>query len=454
MVDPLDTGTDTALLARLRAELARRGVASAAELGAALGRSQPTVSRALAALVPAPVVIGRARRTRYGWPSPIHGAPARHTLHWVHEDGRIQAWGTLSFIAGERVHVLAAADGGGERGGERSGEWLLERRLPWFLATLRSEGFLGRLLARQLQTQGLADNPERWPLEHQLFAALYTPDSPGALTLGEPRQVELPEVGTAADYDTLADAVTQALPIGSSAGGEQAKFLARRRDDGAAVLVKFSPPRGTPFGERWHELLHLEALALEVLGEHGVPVAASRVVQTRRRTCLESRRFDRTAAPPREGRRHVVALAAVHEAFVGERRGHWGDSADALARQGRLAPEAAAQIRALVHFGRLIGNNDMHFGNLSLFVAPADVAAARLTLAPLYDMLPMRWRPDATSGELGALPFAPEPIDVQSAARGPALVFWERALAHPALGAEMRALAGTMERRLREAADA
>ncbi len=43
----------------------------------------------------------------------------------------------------------------------------------------------------------------------------------------------------------------------------------------------------------------------------------------------------------------------------------------------------------------MIANTDMHFGNLSLFVdSVADLEKGQFTLAPCYDMLPMRYRPD------------------------------------------------------------
>jgi hypothetical protein len=426
MIDP-----ESAEQAALRALLASRGSATSAELQQALGRSQPTVSRLLAASVPAPVSLGRGRRTRYALPHTIAGAAAQQPLHWVHENGRIEAWGRLTFLHGNQVHVQA--DGI---------DSLTTGRWPWFLAPLRGEGFLGRLLARQLAAQGLDANPERWPLEHALFAALQTTDAPGALVLGEP----LPAAGTGetADLDRLADTVASSFPVGSSAGGEQAKFLTRRAD-GAAVLVKFSPPRGSPFGMRWHALLHLEALALAVLAEHGVPVAEVRVVETARRTYLESERFDRNG---RLGRRHAVPLHAVHDAFVAGPRQHWADTCEALARRGRLPGEAVAQVRAVMQFGRLIGNTDMHFGNLSLFVEPGDVARGRFTLAPVYDMLPMRWRPDPNADGFDLLPFEPMPLDLQSPARPVALVFWQRAAAHPALDATMRKLAAAMAQRL------
>ena len=97
----------------------------------------------------------------------------------------------------------------------------------------------------------------------------------------------------------------------------------------------------------------------------------------------------------------MVPLHAVHDAFVPGPRQHWAATCAALAAQRRLPAEAAAQARALWHFGRLIGNNDMHFDNLSLRVALPDLARGRFTLSPVYDMLPMRWRPDVHSGELG-----------------------------------------------------
>ena len=120
-----------------------------------------------------------------------------------------------------------------------------------------------------------------------------------------------------------------------------------------------------------------------------------------------------------------------------------------LVRQRRLPVAAAAQVEALLRFGRLIGNTDMHFGNLSLTVEPGDVAAGRFGLAPVYDMLPMRWRPDPSSGVLDTLPFTPEPADLQSPARPVAEAFWARAVEHGPLSQGFRALARTMLARVR-----
>ena len=433
-MEPLDANLSPQLLATLAA----RGVADSGALQAALGRSQPTVSRLLAGLSSQLLVLGAGRRTRYALPQGILGLPAQQPLLAVHEDGQVERWGRLSFLQGQRVHVQAAGV-----------DVLVQGRLPWFLAPLRGEGFIGRLRARELAAWGLSANPEQWTLEQTLFAALHTPDAPGALQLGEdpPAAAADPPTGSGgctADWDASADAAAHTGRAGSSAGGEQAKFLTRDVD-GTALLVKFSPLRPSPFGTRWHDLLHAEALALAVLGEHGVPVARAHIVETARRTCLVSRRFDRHGP---HGRSHVVPLHAVHDAFVPGPRQHWAATCSALVQQRRLPAEAGAQARALLHFGRLIGNNDMHFGNLSLHVAWADLAHGRFTLAPVYDMLPMRWRPDPQSGELGLWPFTPEPADLQSAARPVALLFWQRCAASPALSAEFRALAAVMAQRL------
>ena len=423
--------SDIVLQTAVQALLRERGMARSSELQARLKRSQPTLSRVLAAMAPQLLVLGAGRSTQYALPQAIHGYAAQQPLLWVDEDGRHEMLGRLSFIGGDRVHVHIDASATLSRG-----------VLPWFLAPLRAEGFLGRALARQLAVAGLTPDLQAWSLEQVLLAALHTPDAPGAIVLGEPRAVALPEL----HHDALADAVATGLSAGSSAGGEQAKFLARGAD-GAPLLVKFTPPRGTPYGERWHDLLHAEALALQVLGEHGVAVAHTRVHSTARRSYLESVRFDRSG---RHGRRHVVPLHAVHRAFVPGPQQSWGDSCAVLARQGRLPTEAAQQAAALQSFGRLIGNTGMHFGNLSLHVTRENLVRGRFTLAPLYDMLPMCWRPDAyRDGDIGPTPFEPDAFDLQSPARPLAQLFWERLAAHAAVGKTMRSLAKTMAQRAR-----
>lgn len=440
---------ESADLQVLLAALQRQGLARSTQLQQLVGKSQPTVSRLLARLaqqqlaqgLPPLVVLGRQRSARYALAQPLLGLPGLQPLHWTNDAGIRQPWGQLTHLGGERLHLQA--DGI---------DLVTTGRLPWLLAPLRLQGFLGRLWARSAMAAGYDANPERWRLD-QLLALLLRQvhDLPGAITLGD--GPALPQPAAPADpqalpafLDAQADAVASTLPAGSSAGGEQAKFLCADGSGQAPWLVKFSPPLDTPFGERWSVLLQAEALALQVLAEHGVPVAAGRVLTSRRRTFLVSPRFDRVGAT---GARHVVALDAVHDAFVPGPRRDWAATCQALAQQRRLPPEGAAQARALLQFGRLIGNSDMHFGNLSLVVAsPADAVRGRFSLAPVYDMLPMRWRPDVQSGALDWLPFTPEPADLASPARPVAEQFWSRAADLPGAPSGWRTLAATMAQRL------
>lgn len=419
---------------RVRSLLSERGVATSAELQQATGKSQATLSRALKGMSRDLVVLGAGKRTRYGLPQLIRGLPAQQPLWWTDEAGRPRRFGTLTFLAGAHVHVSA----------EHGLDTTTRDELPWFLAPLRLQGFLGREWAQRLS---LDRNPEQWDVEQVLYAALRIDDHPGAISIGEPQDemaarhpIPLQERG--ARYDTLAADVSSTLPAGSSAGGEQSKFLAVL-GTGEHVLVKFTPPRGTPFGERWHDLLHAEHLALQVLAEAGFAVAASRLVETTARTYLESSRFDRLGA---RGRRHAVPLDAVHQAFVPGPRQTWAATCDALAAQRRLATHDAQAVHALLSFGRLIGNSDMHFGNLSLWAdAPA---TERFILAPLYDMLPMRWRPDAFAGLHDYAAF--EPVHLAADARAIAMArdFWARLAEHAPASQALRDTAAAMHDRL------
>lgn len=431
---------DATLQATLIAALTSRGPSSSAQLQQLSGKSQPTLSRALRALGGQVVTLGQGKATRYGIAKSIRGQSAQQALWWTDARGVAERWGTLTLLAGDVLHVSAPGIDVITRG-----------RLPWFLSPLRLQGFLGREWALRL---GLARDPERWDLEQALYAALHIDDPTGALSLGEPMGELVPEepvdpAARAARYDVLAADVAATLPAGSSAGGEQAKFLTGLVS-GERVLVKFTPPRGTPFGDRWHDLLHAEALALQVLGEHGVGVAKTRIIESATRTYLESTRFDRVG-PHALGRRHLVALDAIHERFVDGARQNWAATCDALALQRRLAPLEANAVRALHDFGHLIGNTDMHFGNLSLWVD--DPANPRFTLAPLYDMLPMRWRTDGYHGLQDYAPFEPyqRPVprgDGGISARSVAHAYWQRAAGHAPLSSAFRAVAAEMARRL------
>lgn len=436
------------LTRQIRALLAEHGLLTSTELQRLTGKSQPTVSRALARLTPEIATIGKARSVRYALPRSILGWSGVQPIFLTDATGLATEWGRLYFLDGERVHV-ASQDG--RFGIDATGD------LPWFLAPLRPQGFLGRLRGISL---GFAEtNPERWLLEQVLYALIaHEHDHPGALSIGEQQGELLPEVPTdltarAERYDQIAQNVNQTLPAGSSAGGEQPKFIAHLNAATGyeRLIVKFTPPRSTPFGARWHDLLHTEHIALDVLRAHSIAAAESRIVTSQTRTYLESVRFDRIGP---FGKRHVVPLSAVHRAWVGGTEQHWAATTDALARRGRLPLADAQQVRVLREFGRLLGNTDMHFGNLSLWVENMDdLRAPRFRLAPVYDMLCMHWRPGVFRDELGYPPFdtplpSPGAGDVWPQAASMASAFWQATQDCPDVSAPIRAVAETQRQRL------
>jgi len=420
--------------------LAQAPSLTALELQHATGKSQASISLALTRLGGAVFKLGAARSTRYARTHPILGLDARQiiSLAGPHPDEGL--FGDLHFLQGDQLHLR----------GPRKSTWLCQNTLPWWLSTLRPQGFLGRQYAR-LRPDFPVD-PENWSLSQTLYmAANHFHDPPGAISIGSytappPADVALARRGEA--FDDLSNASALALPAGSSAGGEQPKFVCRV--EASAVVVKFSPPRGTPFGERWHDLLQLEHLANTLLREHGVPSAQTELVSTRQRTYLQSIRFDRIGE---NGKRHVVAAAPVHDAFVKAPRRHWVATAEALVAQKLLTTEHLRRIACVYLFGQAIGNTDMHFGNLSFFVD--DVTRPVFTPTPVYDMLPMVWRPGVHGGELDLTPIHPQrqPAGFEAQAqqaRAWAIEFWERSAQLSALGDTLREASAVNARGLRQ----
>ena len=419
--------------------LRETGIATATQLAQATGKSQATISRLLREVDAQIVRLGRARASRYAIPESILGLPAQMPLYW---DG--QPWGTLTFIAGNRIHVAAPGI-----------DLVTQGDLPWFLDHFRLQGFTGRAWAAKL---GFAANPDDWSLAQTLFVnCQHAYDAPGAIAGGRPAldvAVNAPSgvIAKRAAYDKFADDINSTLPAGSSAGGEQPKFLVTEVNANQAaarqLIVKFSPPRGTPFGERWHDLLCAEKIALDTLRSHGQRAATTTIVQSKRRTYFESERFDRVGL---HGKLHALPLTAIHRGFVHGPQRNWADTCDALVKQQRLSPTDAYNARVLLEYGRMIGNTDMHFGNLSLFVQ--DPAAGRFTLAPAYDMLPMCYRPDMHRNELGYTPLSapratPGHERAWEQAREMAIGFWRNLTYSESISRDLQSAAATTAKSL------
>ncbi len=394
--------------------LRRRGPLASAELCAALGVSQPTVSRAIAGREDI-VRIGAGRHSRYAARRTIPGLPAALSVYEIGEHGS-------TLLA--RLHPIHPGGFHVESDTPLAG---LTADLPWFLHDLRPRGFLGRRVPEEHPSLGLPRDVRLWRADHVLVWLNHEGvEVPGNLVVGgsAARMAVAhpgtnPVAGTGEEYAQLAArALAEGFP-GSSAAGEQPKFLATRA--GVPVLVKFSPPGTNAAAQRVADLLRAEALSLTLLGERGFEVPPARVLTGGGRTFLEVDRFDRVGT---RGRAGMVSLEALDAEFVG--RGlSWTDTTEALARQGRVSHRSAAVARRLDRFAAFIGNTDRHLGNLSYALEAGRIGA----LAPVYDMLPMAFHP--RDGEVVERPLPLPELSAEDgagwrAAHADALEYWRR----------------------------
>ncbi len=425
---------------KILAYLRLHGASKSQSIQSELKISQPTASRHLNSLSDEIVGLGRGRSIRYAIAEPIGDGAAQQPIWQIGEKGERVQLGVLSFLEKSQIHIQA--HGVNELYGS-----IPRNTLPWYLSNLRAQGFIGRIIAKSLESKGVDANPETWDANAILMAAINTRDAPGNLLLGEMLPPEthshIPSNEPGWFLDNFSLNVAKTLPVGSSAGGEQPKFPAIN-GRGKHVLVKFSPPRGTPFGDRWSDLLFAEALSNEVLSRHGFHAAPTEIIQTEDRTYLLSERFDRVGE---HGRQHVASIGAIHAAFVSGTYENWAATCDALVSQKRLGAADALQCRQILQFGRLIGNTDMHSGNASLYVSGAtlkDILKGCFRLAPVYDMLPMRWRPDPM---VGAFDYGIFDVDVSQAdqvTRAAAKDFWVSLSEHVMVSQGLKVIASEM----------
>lgn len=409
---------------------------TAKEIGAALGTSQPTVSRLISALGPTIARLGRARATRYALPRPLGTLGHQWPLFRVAPDARLHEAASLTALRPTATVVTPTADHPilGE-----PADTPIWPELPWFLDDLRPQGFLGRAFARRYgQAIGAAPDPTLWTADQVLTSLLTQGDDlPGDFILGnqmreraQRRMLATPVATPAADrgarYAVWAAETMAGEVVGSSAGGEHPKFTAvvELADGVRHVIVKFTEATNSPAKRRWMDLLLSEHHALSSLAEAGLSAASTELVVAGERLCLEVGRFDREGM---YGRRGVVSLASVDMAHYGL-QDDWRRAADRLFRDRWITAESQRDLHRLHWFGGLIGNTDMHFGNAAFFLSND----RPLSLAPAYDMLPMHYRP-ASTGEVVTRAFAP-PIPTTATAEveawnwalPPALACWQR----------------------------
>ena len=426
------------ILDRLLSFLAT-GIYSAPEIQQRFHYSQPTVSRLLTQLSDKIIIIGNARSRRYTKMRDVRGIGGEFPVYKIDADGNAHRIGNLITVAHDHFlwKPVSAPD-------------QIFRSLPWFIADLHPEGFVGRAFVRRLhQELRLPPRSIDWNEDHVLSAlARRGEDTMGNLVIGQEsidryfRMVrELPapmrEETIADTYPRLAQEAMDGQPAGSSAGGEQPKFTAIIERDGVVqnVLVKFSPPVSTIEGRRWADLLICEHHALRIIRQNaGIPAAQSNVVEAGGRVFLEVVRFDRTGL---FGRLPITSLRAVDSEYYGF-QDNWINAANRMANDGKLSNQEAGSLRWLSVFGSLIGNNDQHFGNVSLIMVDG---SKQFTLAPAYDVLPMVYRP--MDGEIPTRLFTPPSVITGAPNEWPsaleyASLFWDRTKSDVHISEEFR----------------
>ena len=446
----------TEIISRIRLQFLARGVIGARDLGKALNVSQPTISRALGTMGPAIVRIGRGPSTRYGLAAPIGDLGHAWPLYLIDPRGAPREIGVLHSLAGPAWWLEMAPGTAWQSLTATDFPDAIFPGLPWFLDDLRPQGFLGRSFARRHAARlGVDSDPTNWS-ERAVAESLlkFGGDLPGAFVVGAESlaaALQSTEESIPADlrpevYPRLAtEALAGGLPR-SSAGGEQPKFTAivAKSDGPESVIVKFSPPLETPEGRRWADLLAAEAIAAEILRTAGFATAPTEWIDAGGRRFLEVARFDRTR---NGGRIPFVSLLAHDAAFFGEMNTPWNDAAERLRSKGWLEAMDADRLDALWRFGRLIANTDMHYGNAALLLNDRPP----LRLAPLYDMLPMAYRP----GLENTIPALSEEMlaRAQSAAspeRNLALSFWQAVAESRHVSDSFRSIAQGHEKALRQ----
>ncbi|MFQ6333865.1 type II toxin-antitoxin system HipA family toxin YjjJ [Methylophilus sp. 3sh_L] len=376
----------------LRLHLAN-GPIKAKQLADLIGISQPTVSRALSQLNHELVRVGAAASIQYCLRDPSRGFDDI-PVYRVDSDGKISELGTLIPVRPQGF-VMQQSDGITSHFDS----------LPWWLYDMRPQGFLGRAYAvRHAAALGLPEKLSDWTDTHSLRALLaHGQDVAGNLLLGEVARAHFINATTLAPiaqtdrpqhFLRLAEEAARGDTPGSSAGGEQPKFTAyvQTAQDPQHVLVKFSLPAQNPVTQRWADLLLAEHLALETLLQAGMSASASEIIDTDTQRFLQVQRFDRIGE---HGRRALFSLAALDAEFVGKANASWPVITQQLAAQKVITAEAAHGAQLLYAFGKLIGNTDMHNGNVSFM----SEHGRPYELAPAYDMLPMAFAP-TTGGQL------------------------------------------------------
>ncbi len=422
------------------------GPRSAQALCDRLSISQPTLSRLLSGMGNRVVRVRQGRSVLYALLDSSRGF-SDVPVYRVDTEGRIERLGEL-YPVRDAGYVIQRVDGQAQH----------SEGLPWWIADMRPQGFMGRAYAHHHSAAlGLPGSLKDWSETHAMRALLaHGHDVTGNLLLGDlarERFLDAPQ-SEPISYDVLglenarlSKAAVNGDETWSSAGGEQPKFTSYvQTPDGAHhVLVKFTVEDDNPVTERWRDLLLCEHHALQTLRDGDVGASATNVVDSGNQRFLEVERFDRVGL---RGRRGLHSLESIDCEFAGKGTSPWPEVTRALAADGHITQQAHNGATLLYAYGCLIGNTDMHHGNLAF----VNTDGRPYELAPAFDMLPMTFQPRA-SGTIGntvnSVSLHPDvPASTWRIARGLAHEFVRRARADGRLSAAFQPCLDALEAHL------
>jgi hypothetical protein len=407
--------------------------------------------------------MGHGPRRRYAARRALRGNQEPLPLFQIDEEGRSSQVGQLHLAHPSGCVVQFESPWAWPTTDDMRDGWF--DGIPYPLQDMRPEGFLGRQFAHDhAAVLQVSTDPRKWSDDDALHAlSLFGTDAVGNHIIGQAayrrwldqsqkERAVVAQADVASRYVDLAQQALQQGHEGSSAGGEFPKFVALRELNGQPqhVLVKFSGSDDSPGTRRWADLLVCEHIASQVVNRlAGLNGSVSRIVEAGGRTLLEVVRFDRHGIHGRSG---VCSWAAINQDWFGQ-ADSWAQGAKRLLEARLVDVSAHDAVVRLWHFGRLIGNTDMHDHNLSFTLG----SGMPLRLAPVYDMLPMLYAP-VRGVELAPKEFAPQlPLPAERPlwreAAGAALNFWQLAGADGRISEAFRAICSDNASRLRAAMD-
>ncbi len=279
--------------------------------------------------------------------------------------------------------------------------------LPYWLHDLRPSGYLGRLIAKKFSNYHFPEDPRNWSNDDCLrYWCIFGSDLIGNLIFSSEKfggrishifenndnSNFISEDQRAIMYPVIALNTLNYGHAGSSAAGEEPKFLVKKKlatdspnsNQYDSLIVKFSSANDDELTKRKKELLVCEHLALKTLSDNKINSAYSELFEFEGRLFLEILRFDRD----RINRFGLISLLSLDMEFIGS-GSNWETIAKSLRNMGKISNLQYQEILFRYYFGILIGNTDMHSGNLSFFADGEQI----IGLAPVYDMLPMVFAP-------------------------------------------------------------